>query len=145
MQFLLSERLFKISRLYKDLIMAEMPESDIRTDIEVAILATLHSNKREMTQKEIAGLLNMDVSRVSDVIFTLIQKGYIITERNTADRRQHYVSLTAKGGELIPAIQLAIESVNAIISHHLDDHSSFVFYHVLRQMEANLLAKNSLT
>lgn len=142
MQFLLSERLFQICRSYHNLIIAELPESDIRTDIEVAILAILYSNKQQMMQKDLAGLLDIDATRVSGLIFVLVQKGYLYTERNAADRRQHYVSLTTKGIALIPAIQLAIENVNAMISRQLDDHSLYVFYDVLRKMEANLLARN---
>lgn len=140
MQYLLSKQLFQISKSYNNLIIAELLGSDLRTDLDVAILTMLHSSQHQMNQKEIAALLNMDASRVSGLVFALVQKGYLITERNAADRRQHYVSLTAKGSKLIPAIQLAIESVNGIISHHLDDHSLYVFYDVLRQMEANLLA-----
>ena len=64
--------------------MAEPPESNIRTDIDVAILVIVHSNKHQMPKKEMVDLLNMDASRQSDLIFALVQKGYIFTERNAA-------------------------------------------------------------
>jgi DNA-binding MarR family transcriptional regulator len=138
MQFPLSKRLLHWGKLYNKLIARELPE--IQSDDDIIMLSILFSNKDKITQKELAELLSVDKSRISIMVFSLVERGYVYIERNQADRREHHVSLTAEGTALIPAIQKAIDKVNQQIIKNLDEHSLLSFYHVLAQMEDNLSA-----
>jgi len=73
------------------------------------------------------------------LIDRLNNEQYIYTERNPADRREHFVYLTDKGKLLMPIIQQAIDKVNTSINKHLSEQNLNSFYATLHQMEQNLM------
>jgi len=139
MQFLLSKSLRRLSRLYSRSIAKELPDLQIEYKLDVILL--LASKKEHITQKEMAKILQIDKSRMAIIVGGLNQSNYIYTERNPADRREHFVFLTDKGKEIVPVIQAGIERVNDQINKQLDKQHLDYFYYTLLQMELNLTGK----
>lgn len=138
MQFLLSINLRRLSRLYSRAIVKVLP--DLRLEHYADIILLLASSDRALTQKELAGLFQVDKSRIAMLVVGMTQSGFIYTEQNSADRRAHFVYLTDKGKESVPKIQEAIEEVNRMINQQLDKTHLDCFYAALFQMQSNLVA-----
>ncbi|TDF37255.1 MarR family transcriptional regulator [Alteromonadaceae bacterium M269] len=79
------------SKIYKD-------EFDI-TIPEWRILARLAEHDK-LNAKDIGRVTFMDKSKVSRAVKTLDDKGYLLKEKNEADNRASYLSLTTEGRDL---------------------------------------------
>lgn len=137
MQFLLSKSLRRLSRLYSRAIVKVLP--DLRLEHYAEIILILASTNRTLTQKELAELFQVDKSRIAVLIEGMTRNGFVYTERNTADRRAHFVYLTGKGKDSVPKIQEAIEQVDSMINKQLDKTHLDYFYATLCQMQSNLV------
>ncbi|OCX51962.1 hypothetical protein BEL04_18360 [Mucilaginibacter sp. PPCGB 2223] len=136
MNLLLSRTLRRLSKLYNKRILQELP--DIDSEYSTELLLHISLNNHPTAQKHLAEYLHIDKSRVAILIDSLNQANYIYTERNPADRREHFVYLTDKGKQLLPAIHRAIDKVNASIKYQLSEQSLDNFYDTLLQLETNL-------
>ncbi|TSJ44496.1 winged helix DNA-binding protein [Mucilaginibacter corticis] len=138
---LLSKKLLHLSKLYNKLIIAELP--GLQSESDMVMLCTIYANNSKITQKQLTEWLAVDKSRIAVMIFSLAERGFVYTERNEADRREHHVFLTAKGLALIPLIQQVIDQINSQLYKTLDERTLHAFYQVLRQMEENLVGAPS--
>jgi DNA-binding MarR family transcriptional regulator len=136
MQHLLSKNLRRLSRLYNKTISKELPNFD--SEYYAEILLIVSSNQQPTAQKTLVEHLHLDKSRVAILIDHLNKDQYTYTERNPADRREHFIYLTDKGKRLMPIIQQAIDKVNTSINKHLSEQNLNCFYATLLQMEQNL-------
>jgi len=136
MQHLLSNNLRRLSRLYNKTISKELPNFD--SEYYAEILLIISSNQEPTAQKTLVEHLHLDKSRVAILIDHLNKDQYTYTERNPADRREHFIYLTDKGKRLIPGIQRAIDNVNTCINKHLSEQNLNCFYATLLQIEQNL-------
>jgi DNA-binding MarR family transcriptional regulator len=143
MQFLLSKSLRRLSRLYGQALINAIPELHLENDADILLL--LASSTARPTQKEISEILQIDKSRVAILIEGLKHKGLIYTERNHADRREHFVFLTDKGITILPKIQQAIDQVNVTMSRELKDETLACFYKTLLQIQNNLADQAQLS
>jgi DNA-binding MarR family transcriptional regulator len=123
--------------------MNAMPELHLENDADILLL--LASSSARPTQKEISEILQFDKSRVAILIEGLKQNGLIYTERNHADRREHFVFLTDQGIATLPKIQKAIDQVNVKMSRELNDETLACFYKTLFQIQNNLTDQVQLT
>jgi len=137
MQHLLSKNLRRLSRLYNKTISKELPNFD--SEYYAEILLIVSSNQQPTAQKTLVEHLHLDKSRIAILIDHLNKDQYTYTERNPADRREHFVYLTDKGKLLMPIIQQAIDKVNTSINKHLSEQNLNSFYATLHQMEQNLM------
>ncbi len=140
MQFLLSKSLRRLSRLYSRAIVKVLP--DLRLEHYAEIILILASTEHTLTQKELAELFQVDKSRIAVLIEGMTRDGFVYTERNSADRRAHFVYLTGKGKDSVPKIQEAIEQVDNMINRQLDKTHLDCFYATLCQMQSNLVEVN---
>jgi DNA-binding MarR family transcriptional regulator len=74
-----------------------------------------------ISQEGIASLRNKDKSAVAKSVRGLIEKGYIVREKNEIDKRAYCLHCTPKGRHMIPEIQKIVEKVDTIL---LKDFSS---------------------
>lgn len=68
------------------------------------IIFTLLS-KEKITMKDLAGSIKKDKSTVTVLVEKLVRLGYIKKERDVADNRITYLSLTQKGADLKPMFE----------------------------------------
>jgi DNA-binding MarR family transcriptional regulator len=133
MQFLLSKSLRQLTKLYTKAIVTELP--GLSSEYCVQLILLLASQRKPVAQMELALALQVDESRIISFVESLLKDSYISTEQ---DSDGHFVSLTAKGRELVPVIQCAMDKVNTIINKHIDKDDLNSFYYTLQQMSENL-------
>lgn len=102
----ISKKLRRIAKLYTDSLSRLLSELDINRYFDV--LLTLSAQPEPVTQKSLAALMHFDKTRMVSILNYLDQKGYTSIQKNPKDRREHFISLSAKGSGSIPAIKDAI-------------------------------------
>lgn len=113
------------------MIYPEMPELQKKhglnkTQIKTLLITGLFNGS---VMKEIWEILNVTKGNLSILIDSLVEKGYVLCERQTEDRRKVRVYLTDKGKALYEEILRESES-------HTED-----FYSRLKKKEQESLAK----
>ncbi|WP_169794085.1 MarR family winged helix-turn-helix transcriptional regulator [Alicyclobacillus acidiphilus] len=111
------------------LLESELRSSGI-TDLAAsqgAVLAALYKHDGRLPMKEVARLVRRDKSTVTYLTDRLIDNGYIQKEKDSADKRISYVTLTEKGW--------GIQGLFREISNRLNE----TFYSPLSDEEAHLL------
>ncbi len=88
------------------------PEEWIDLDLELSksqILAMLIVDRHgEVIMSEIADYLNIPLSTATGIINRLVNKGYLLRERNESDRRIVSIQLTEAGQALVAGIKVTI-------------------------------------
>lgn len=85
------------------------------TQVQYSILAAtsyLGSNKKEVTQQDIANQLSMDKMMVSDVVKTLESKKFLSRKPHSSDGRAFALTLTAKALQLLKRAIPAVEQTD---------------------------------
>jgi DNA-binding MarR family transcriptional regulator len=136
---LLSKELRRLSKLYTKAIAKELPVP--HTEYLAELMLILSAQKEFITQKELTEHMQVDKSRMVVIIEELNRLGYLFTERNPVDRREHFVFLTEHGKKLLPGIKKAIDNVDQQIRQQLDPAGIAHFFATIQQMEQNLLIK----
>ncbi len=79
----------KIRRNLKSEFETTLPRFDI--------MAALYRSGKKLTMGELTEKLLVSKGNVTGVVASLVKQGFIKRERDEADRRTHYLSLTAQG------------------------------------------------
>ena len=85
-----------------------------------AVLAALSSSDRPMTPSEVSAATGRSPNAISPLLRSLQDENLIKRAANTADRRSHYLSLTANGRRLAHRLQ---QEESAFIQVALGGHS----------------------
>ena len=92
------------------------------TSPEFAVLLALGSERAKLTSSHIVDLTAMDKTKVSRAVASLDQRGWVLRERATSDRRFEYLTLTEDGraalNHLLPKI---IEAEVAVLKNLSED------------------------
>lgn len=85
------------------------------TSPEFAVLLALGSDRTKLTSSDIVEMTAMDKTKVSRAVASLDQRGWVLRERATSDRRFEYLTLTEAGwetlGHLMPKMYEAESAV----------------------------------
>jgi MarR family transcriptional regulator, lower aerobic nicotinate degradation pathway regulator len=98
-----------------------------------SVLALLDEQPRE-AQATIAEVVGIDPSQLVGVLDALEDKGLIARQRDTADRRRHVVSLTAKGRSQLVRLRSTIDRVEDEMFEPLDVESRKTFHQLLLRL-----------
>jgi DNA-binding MarR family transcriptional regulator len=139
---LLSRNLRKVKQLYNKLLLRELAAHDLDQHYEALLI--LAEQDKPITQNMLAELLQMDKSRIVSIVYALGKKKLIISKTNPADRREHYISLSAKARAAIPVIESVIRKVNELANAGLTDEKLSTFFEVSAMMHQNLLQNTSV-
>ncbi|MFB9841190.1 MarR family winged helix-turn-helix transcriptional regulator [Mucilaginibacter ginsenosidivorans] len=135
---LLSQNLRRISKLYSRLLSCEIPVFE--SDACFAAILILSAQKAPVTQNKLAELLKVDKSRIVHLLLTLNKAQLVDIEVNPDDRRQHYVSLSARGREMAPLISQKVMHIDQLSKNGISNHDLSLFYEVTQKIEQNLAA-----
>ena len=102
----------------------------------VLVLINLHNES--LTQKALSELLEVDKSYMVNIIDYLSDRGYVIRETNSKDRRQHLIKLTQKAKVAVPEIEKVISGLNQKSMENLSESQIEIFSEVLLQINSNL-------
>ena len=133
---LLSRNLRRVKQLYNRILLRELAAHNLDQHFE-ALLA-LSEQDKPVTQNMLAELLQMDKSRIVSIVYDLGKRNLIIIKTNPADRREHYITLSAKGKGAIPVIENTIAKVNELANTGISEEKLLAFFEASAAMHQNL-------
>ncbi|MES2265619.1 MAG: MarR family winged helix-turn-helix transcriptional regulator [Bacteroidota bacterium] len=136
MTVLVSRSLRRLSRKYILCLARSLPL--ITSDWVAEILLVLHGSSGSVSQKQLSGQLEIDESRIVTMIRELTILQLIEVAINPEDRREHMLTLTNKGQQMVVKIREAIDMVNHHLSQGLSTEQLHSFFEVIQRMEGNL-------
>jgi MarR family transcriptional regulator, transcriptional regulator for hemolysin len=134
----LSKDFTYLSRLYYGAVSNKLNGLEIERYYYTLIL--IKEAEGKLTQKELSGRICSDKVFTVKILDYLAEKGMIRREVNEKDRREHFLSLTAKGEKLIPTIAKAYNDTTTAVLKGVKKEEKEIYFKVIGQMKANLLA-----
>jgi DNA-binding MarR family transcriptional regulator len=132
----LGRLLSHLGKGFLNLLIDKLSYLDINRNFYALIL--IESREGQLTQNDLAELLDTDKVTVVRVIDYLSKKGYVIRVRNISDRRKHFLSLSSKAKKELPAIKSALEDVTNTSLRNLTLSQIDQFYSILGIIKKNL-------
>jgi DNA-binding MarR family transcriptional regulator len=96
----------------------------------------------DITQQDLANLLDTDKVSIVRIIDYLSENGYVKRVRNSKDRRKYSLVLTAKAKKETSKIQSAINEITSSAFKGISDSQKQIFYKTLKSIKKNLNAYN---
>ncbi len=131
----LGRYLHLISRVYLGAFTHKLSHLDI--DRHHYIL-TLINNNEEITQKELAKLLEIDKVTMSRTIDYLVKNKYIVRKQHSLDRRAFSLQLTPRALKISPIIQSVICDLNNTSFKGISEKDKECFFRVSKKIGFNL-------
>lgn len=105
-------------------------------------LLLIESAEGNITQQELANLLDTDKASIVRIVDYLSSNGYVKRIRNSKDRRKYSLVLTSKAKKEASKIQSAINEVTASAFKGISVSQKQIFYKTLESIKKNLNAYN---
>jgi MarR family transcriptional regulator for hemolysin len=105
-------------------------------------LLLIEQAEGDITQQELADLLDTDKVSIVRIIDYLSDNGYVNRIKNANDRRKYSLKLTAKAKKETSKIQTAINEVTASAFKGISNSQKQFFYQTLISIKKNLNAYN---
>ena len=103
-----------------------------------SILILIENHGADCTQQFICDELKMDKVSMVRIVDYLIEKKYVKKVVNPKDRREHFIQLTKKAIEVLPAIHQAIDEVNSSALKGIAKEKQKELYANLNTIQKNL-------
>lgn len=129
-----------ISILYRQFqiyINRELKKYDINSS-EYIYLANI-AKSEGVCQKYFSDELSIDQALTTRVMKSLENKGYIVREKNSADKREYIIKLTSKGNKIQPVIIEKLNYWTNILSEGLETEEVDRLIAQLQLMSENVL------
>ncbi len=94
-------------------------------------------NTEKITMKDLANSIKKDKSTVTVLVEKLVRLGYIRKERDAADNRITYLSLTEKGKDLKPMFEDISESLFKTVYHNIQKEEQEALMQSLEKINQN--------
>ena len=101
-------------------------------------LILIHKTKNKCTQQYLSDMLHVDKVYMVHILDYLNEKGLVKRIKNPEDRREHLISLTTKGGKVIPEIEKSINQLNQIGLKGISKEEQKVFWMSVQTIMNNL-------
>lgn len=102
------------------------------------ILVLIERHQESLSQKALAEILEVDKSYMVTIIDYLSEKGYVVREKNPADRREQLIRLTDRARRDLVPIKKAFDELNRRLLTGIEEKDIAVFNRVLAAIDANL-------
>jgi len=132
----LGRKLSLIARDFLNLLHSKLKHIDLDRNYYALIL--IEKADGNITQQELASLLDTDKVSIVRIIDYLTEKGYVNREANETDRRKYSLTLTAKAKQEIPTILQSITETHNQTFDGLNDTQIVEFYQTLHVIQENL-------
>jgi DNA-binding MarR family transcriptional regulator len=127
-----------LSRLYYGVITKKLNKLDIERYFYTLVL--IKEAEGKITQKELSTRISSDKVFTVKILDYLTEKDMVKRQVNEKDRREHFISLTAKGEKIIPVIAKAFNETNEAAFKGLKREEQEIYFKVVEAMKANLLS-----
>ncbi|WP_333596337.1 MarR family winged helix-turn-helix transcriptional regulator [Schleiferia thermophila] len=101
-------------------------------------LITIHDHQPEITQQQLADILQTDKVTTFRVVDHFCKIGYVRREVNPEDRRSLYLYITPKGEKVIPEIKKTYKAMNSICLKGISEEEKETFFKVLERIIENV-------
>jgi DNA-binding MarR family transcriptional regulator len=102
------------------------------TPVQYAALATLGTHPG-IDQATLAGLIAYDRTTITGVVDRLVQKGLLVRQANSRDRRARALHVTDEGRRILGGIEPAVEAAQRIMLRGLTAEEAGEFLRLLRK------------
>jgi len=102
------------------------------TPVQYAALSTVDTHPG-LDQATLAGLIAYDRTTITGVVDRLVQKGLLVRQANSRDRRAHVLQITDQGRRTLRGIEPAVEAAQRIMLRGLTADEADVFMRLLRK------------
>jgi MarR family transcriptional regulator, temperature-dependent positive regulator of motility len=102
------------------------------TPVQYAALGTVATHPG-LDQATLAGLIAYDRTTITGVVDRLVQKGLLLRQANSADRRAHKLQITAHGRRVLDGIEPAVEAAQRIMLRGLTAKEAAELMRLLRK------------
>lgn len=111
------------------------------TRIQWIALYFLNKADKSMSQKELAGLMNIQDPSLARLVDRMERDGLIMRVGNSEDKRIKFLELTEKGRCKIEALMPEGEQFNELLLEGISDEELECFNHVVEKMLHNISKK----
>jgi MarR family transcriptional regulator, transcriptional regulator for hemolysin len=140
-EYPLGRMLSQIGKGYLHLLRAKLQHLDIDRNYHALML--IESDDGNITQQELAVMLDTDKVSIVRVVDYLSEKGYVKRIRKTDDHRKYSLNLTEKAKVALPEIKQAIEELNQIVLNDFGDSKISELTRSIQKIKNNI-TKNML-
>jgi len=98
---------------------------------QLPVLMVVYFKEQEITQQDIANILQKDKSGILRSVQTLKKDGFLIIESDIEDKRKNLISLTASGKFVCEKIQALAIAFNNQIMEHFSEEERRIFLSML--------------
>jgi DNA-binding MarR family transcriptional regulator len=102
------------------------------TPVQYAALTTIQSHPG-IDQVTLAGLIAYDRTTITGVVDRLVQKGLLVRQANSRDRRAHVLQITDQGRRILGEIEPAVEAAQRTMLRGLTADEADTFMRLLRK------------
>jgi DNA-binding MarR family transcriptional regulator len=103
-------QLNKVAKKYMDALASRLGHLGIKR--HYFLLVAIGEGKGELTQQDLADLLETDKVAMVGILDQLSKKGFVRRTASRKDRRKHLIALTPKGERALPGIKTVIAELN---------------------------------
>jgi DNA-binding MarR family transcriptional regulator len=125
-----------LAKTYYGALTKRLEHLEIERYYSILILIEVHGN--ECTQQFICDALKMDKVSMVRIVDYLIEKKYVKKVVNPKDRREHFIQLSKKAVDILPAIHQAIDEVNSEALRGISKEKQKELYAHLNSIQENL-------
>ena len=122
----------------KQFISAKLRQEDVPLTPEQFMLIDLLWNNGEMSQQQLADLMQKDKNSVTKLVDAIERKGFVVRKQNLSDRRSNTLVLTEKANQLKPgAKQKGISILDEMLTG-INEEELVAFLKTLRKLNSNM-------
>lgn len=122
----------------KQFLSAKLRETDVPLTPEQFMLIDLLWNQGEMSQQELADMMQKDKNSVTKLVDAIEKKGFVIRRQNPHDRRSNTLVLTEKALALKPVAKQKGISILDLILEGIKEEELRSFLTTLRKLNSNM-------
>lgn len=122
----------------KQFLAAKLTQMSIPLTPEQFMLIDLLWNHGEMSQQQLADLMQKDKNSVTKLVDAIERKGFVVRKQNKKDRRSNTLVLTEKANQLKPGAKEKGISILDQILDGINENELRAFLETLRKLNINM-------
>lgn len=129
-----------LSRQFNIYIARELKELGIMTS-EYIFIVNIESGSK-CSQQDLCDYFVIDKAAATRAVSSLVEKGLVMREKNSSDRREYILSLTEKGEQIKPLIQEKLSNWTKILGRGLSEEQIVAQCEELKKMREKAVEEN---
>lgn len=129
-----------LSRQFNIYIARELKELGIMTS-EYIFIVNIESGSK-CSQQDLCDYFVIDKAAATRAVSSLVEKGLVMREKNSNDRREYILSLTEKGEQIKPLIQEKLSNWTKILGRDLSEEQIVAQCEELKKMREKAVEEN---